>query len=116
MLNSQSMRHCSPIVNHAAPSLGRRLSADLTGLTKVAASPNLPEVSHLLGFTLLCLHASLTAELPVDTPLVPGAYALKESGRYQSTRSYEETLDFYRRLFNQTGGVRWRNIVNLPGM
>lgn len=55
-------------------------------------------------------------DLPVEAPLVPGAIALEERGRYRSVRTYQETLDFYRRLFNQTGGVRWRNVVNLPGI
>lgn len=73
-------------------------------------------MSLLACLATFCLHASLGTELPIDPPLAPGAHALKEPGRYQATRSYEETLDFYRRLFNQTGGVRWRNIVNLPGI
>jgi hypothetical protein len=55
------------------------------------------------------------AEPPLEAPLPPGAVALDESGRYRSPRSFDETLDFYQRLFNQ-GGVRWRSIVNLPGI
>ncbi|MFC1611954.1 hypothetical protein ACFL6C_13415 [Myxococcota bacterium] len=37
-------------------------------------------------------------------------------GRYRSSRSYDETLEYYKRLFRRTGGVRWHNIVNLPGI
>lgn len=57
-------------------------------------------------------------ELPIEAPLPSDAVRLKdpdnEPGRYRSLRSYEELLDFYRRIFNQTGGVRWHNIVQLP--
>ena len=56
------------------------------------------------------------ADLPVEAPLVPGAVPLEEPGRYRSTRGYEDTLEFYKRLFRRTGGVRWHNIVNLPGI
>ena len=55
-----------------------------------------------------------STDAATNAPLVPGSTPLEESGRYQSSRSYEETLDFYKRLFRQTGGVRWRNIVNQP--
>ncbi len=55
-------------------------------------------------------------ELPVEAPILPGATALSEVGRYQSSRSYAETVEYYRRLFARTGGVRWRNIVNFPDL
>lgn len=65
----------------------------------------------------LLLSLSLSAPDPsLDAPLVPGAAALKEPGRYRSPRDFDSTLDFYERLFHQAGGVRWRNIVNLPGI
>ncbi len=67
--------------------------------------------------TTVVLAMSLgAAEAPVDAPIVPGAVALDEPGRYRVPRSFDETLDFYQRLFNQAGVVRWRNIVNLPGI
>ena len=70
------------------------------------------------GLLAMLLQWSLMGapDLPVEAPLVPGAVALEERGRYRSARTFQETLDFYRRLFNQTGGVRWRNVVNLPGI
>ena len=69
-----------------------------------------------LSLTCAVQLLAVPAELPVEAPLGPGATALEEPNRYQSPRSYDETLDFYRRLFNQTGGVRWRTVVNLPGI
>ena len=67
-----------------------------------------------LGLALTFL--MLPAELPVEAPLIAGAVALEERGRYRAHHSYDETLEYYRRLFNQTGGVRWRNIINLPSV
>ncbi len=52
---------------------------------------------------------------PLDAPLVPGASSVGEPGRYRSPRNFDDTLDFYERLF-KTGGARWRSIVNLPGI
>jgi hypothetical protein len=58
----------------------------------------------------------IAAELPVQAPILPGAISLKEEGRYRSPRSYEDALDYYKRIFRRTGGVRWHNVVNLPGI
>src|SRR5262245_6989657 len=52
----------------------------------------------------------------VDAPVMKDAQPLSEPGRYRSQRTFDETLDYYQRLFNQAGGVRWRNVVNLPGI
>ena len=41
---------------------------------------------------------------------------LDEPGRYRVPRSYEDTLEWYKRNFRTSGGVRWHNIVNLPGI
>jgi hypothetical protein len=72
----------------------------------------------VLAFVLTTLlgAAAPANDVPVDAPLPGAAVPLEEKGRYKITRSYEETLDFYRRLFNQTGGVRWRNVVTLPSI
>lgn len=64
----------------------------------------------------LVLLPAARAELPTEAPLPPGASAAGEPGRYRSGRGYDETLDFYRRLFHHTGGVRWRNIVDQPNV
>lgn len=58
----------------------------------------------------------LRAELPKSPPLVPGSVPLSEPYRYEIPRSYDETLDYYRRVFRRTGGVRWRSIVNAPAV
>lgn len=59
---------------------------------------------------------TLAAELPIEAPIVPESQALDEPGRYRSGRSYDESLDYYRRVFRRTGGVRWYNIINKPGI
>lgn len=71
---------------------------------------------NMLAATLVLALGLGVAEAPVDAPLPPGATALDEPGRYRLSRTFDETLDFYQRLFNQPGVVRWRNIVNLPGI
>ncbi len=53
---------------------------------------------------------------PLDAPIMKDAVPLDEPGRFRSPRSFDETLDYYQRVFNQAGGARWRNIVNLPGI
>jgi len=55
-------------------------------------------------------------QVPQEAPLVPHAIPLEESGRYQSPRSYDETIEYYQRYFKKIGGVRFRDIVNLPGI
>jgi hypothetical protein len=52
----------------------------------------------------------------LEAPVMKDAVPLDEPGRYRSSRSFDETLDYYQRVFNQAGGVRWRNVVNLPGI
>ena len=68
---------------------------------------------------VLLLMLSLTignVDPGTDAPLVPGAIALDETGRYDSPRSYDDTVDYYRRYFRSRGGSKWRNIVNLPSV
>ena len=57
-----------------------------------------------------------TVDPGTDAPLVPGSIALDETGRYDSPRSYDDTVDYYRRYFRSRGSARWRNIVNLPSI
>jgi hypothetical protein len=56
------------------------------------------------------------AEFPIEAPIVPQAIALAELGRYRSNKSFDETAEFYERLFRRVGGVRWHNVINLPGI
>jgi hypothetical protein len=85
-------------------------------LTGSGAAPYAHSMSLWLALFLLAAPAE---ERPApaaltEAPIIPGAIPLSEPGRYQSPRNYPETLDYYRRLFARTGGVRWRNIVNQP--
>jgi len=65
--------------------------------------------------TLLLLGWSLLGDTYLEVPLPPGAQPLAEQGRYASSRNFDETLDFYKYHFKyHGGGVRWRNVVNLP--
>lgn len=50
----------------------------------------------------------------LDAPLIEGAVPMQEPGRFESPRPYNDTLDYYKWFFRSRGGVRWRNIVNLP--
>jgi hypothetical protein len=58
----------------------------------------------------------LGATDPVEAPIPPYATPLSEPGRYECHKTFDETLDFYEKVFHSTGGVRWRNVVNLPGI
>lgn len=69
-----------------------------------------------MGVSWVVVAHILVVAPPVEAPVVPGATALLQQGRYQSPRSYEKTLDYYKRLFRSTGGVQWRHVVNLPGI
>ena len=64
--------------------------------------------------TLIASLLIMTSDPQTAATLVPGAKPLAEPGRYESSRSYDDTVDFYRRVFQRTGGVRWYNIVNQP--
>ena len=56
------------------------------------------------------------ADLPPEAPLPKEAVPLEEPGRYRTSRSLDETLNFYQRYFRKTEGVRYNNVVNLPGI
>lgn len=51
-----------------------------------------------------------------DAPLVPGAIELEELGRYDSPRSYDDTVEYYERYFRGDRLRRFRHIVNLPAV
>ena len=70
----------------------------------------------MVAITLLLVIGLSAADPALEAPIVPGAVALDEPGRYRSPRTFDDTLDFYQRTLNQPGTVRWRNIVNLPGI
>ena len=50
-----------------------------------------------------------------QAPLIPGATELEEVGRYNSSKSYDKTIKFYRRWVNNNAiTAQWRPIINLP--
>ena len=53
----------------------------------------------------------LLLSLAAPPPLPPGAVALNEPGRYRLARSYDDTLEFYRKTLPRES-VRWTGIVN----
>lgn len=54
------------------------------------------------------------ADARTDAPLVPGAIELEDIGRYESPRSFDDTVKYYERYFRGDRQRRWRHIVNLP--
>ena len=67
-------------------------------------------------FLLAALLLPAATDPPVEAPLPKDVAPMDEPGRYRSSRSLDETLDFYQREFRRVGGIRWNNIVNLPGI
>ena len=67
-----------------------------------------------LQMLLLTLLLTSADEKYLDFPLVPDSVALEEPGRFESPRTYNQTLHFYKYFVRNESGVRWRNIVNLP--
>lgn len=68
----------------------------------------------MMGALPLLLGLSLLGDSYLGAPIVTGAKPLSEPGRYESPRTYDDTLSFYEYYFRREGGVRWRSIVNLP--
>ena len=64
--------------------------------------------------TFLLTSTTLTEDPATSAPLVPGATPLEEPGRYESSRNFDDTVQYYYRKFRGTGLARWKNIVNLP--
>lgn len=58
----------------------------------------------------------LHAEVPVKGPVAAGAVPLNEPGRYKVNRSFDDAIEYYKRMFKQESGVRWYNIINQPGL
>ena len=72
-----------------------------------------------MTFPLLSVLIVLAAqsEPPMDAPRPQAAVEIpQDPGRFRSPYSYDETIEFYERVFKNTTGVRWRNVVNLPSV
>ena len=73
-------------------------------------------IGFLVSWSLWASLVPMAVDLPAIAPLPPGSQPTAVGHRFRSSRTYDETLDFYQRLFNQTGGVRWHAIINQPGL
>src|SRR5687767_9979760 len=47
-------------------------------------------------------------------PLPPGARKLEQEGRYAAGRSYDDTLEFYEKLYKNATGFRFKPIISAP--
>ena len=52
----------------------------------------------------------------LGAPLLPGAHAEDEPGRYRAGRNYEDTVEFYERLYKGNPKYRWKKIINQPAV
>lgn len=69
----------------------------------------------MLFALVLSLLAAEDGERVFGAPMVPGARKIEE-GRYVSPRTYDDTLEFYEKLYKGTTNVRFRAIINAPGI
>jgi len=65
---------------------------------------------------LLLTLAAQDADHYLGAPLLPGAHAEDEVGRYKAGRNYEDTVEFYERLFKGNTKYRWKKIINQPAV
>ncbi len=66
--------------------------------------------------TVFALTLSMLSADHIEAPVVPYAKAMEDAGRYRSPRNFDDTVEYYKRLFRSSGGIRWRNIINQPGI
>jgi hypothetical protein len=69
------------------------------------------------AFALALIAAETVAdgERIFGAPMPAGARKIEE-GRYISPRSYHDTIEFYDKLYKGSGIVRFRPIINAPGV
>lgn len=67
----------------------------------------------MLAIAFALLMGATDSDKVYGAPLLPGATKLEE-GRFKSGRSYDDTLDFYEKLFKGSQTVRFRKIVHSP--
>jgi hypothetical protein len=65
--------------------------------------------------TLLLMLLVGASDLPLEAPLPPSASALSEPGRYKSSRSFDDIVEFFQKAL-PSDAVRWTRIVNLPSI
>lgn len=69
----------------------------------------------ILALTFALLAAEAEGERVYGAPMVPNARKV-EDGRYISPRTYDDTLEFYEKLFKGSNAVRFRAIINAPSI
>lgn len=57
------------------------------------------------------------AEFPLDrAPLPGGSRKDGDANRYVTSQTFTDVIDYYKRKFKNTGGIRWYTIINQPGV
>jgi hypothetical protein len=67
------------------------------------------------ALSLMLVGVEAEGERVYGAPILPGARKL-EDGRYAAGRSYDDTLEFYEKLFKGSTQVRFRAIINNPAI
>lgn len=67
----------------------------------------------LTWLVMTVMAASSDADRVYGAPLLPGTVKVEE-GRFKTSRSYDDTVDFYEKLFKGSQTVRMRKIINSP--
>ena len=68
----------------------------------------------MLAPIMLSLALLAPAALPVSAPTVPNSAALQDSGRYRSSRNFDDTVEFFRKALDSD--VRWNTIIHAPSV
>jgi hypothetical protein len=74
----------------------------------------LPWYSRAMIFALLLALAAPDSEHYFGAPLLPGAHQEEEPGRYRAGRNYDDTVEFYERMFKGNAKYHWKKIINQP--
>lgn len=71
----------------------------------------------ILIAVLLSMSTAFAAEFPDERPPLPGGSVKgNEPNRYSTAATYNDVIEYYRRVFKNIGGVRWYSIINQPGV
>ncbi len=61
--------------------------------------------------------SAIAAEFPDERPPLPGGSVKgDEPHRYSTAATYNDVVEYYKRVFKNIGGVRWYTIINQPGV
>jgi hypothetical protein len=65
---------------------------------------------------LLFLLAADDADHVLGAPIPSGSRKLDDVQRVASSRDYDDTIEFYEKLFKGNSNYRWRPILTAPGL